>query len=245
MTHPGIAAGLLTGVGGSALRLDPRTKLVLMVVLNVLLLAGSSNPDALWALPALATIPAVLLLTVGAWVASLTYATLTAAALAVEASPLVFTGVAGIAVGSLIGIVLRIGPSLALGYYIMRGTTVAEFIAAMERARVPRVIVIPLSVVFRFLPTVAEESRSISDAMRMRGLTARAVVSNPVALLEYRFVPLLASLVRSGDEVSAAALTRGLGGPNRRTTIALIGMRPLDWLVLAIVAIITGFHLLS
>lgn len=36
-------------------------------------------------------------------------------------------------------------------------------------------------------------------------------------MLEYRLVPLMVSVVKIGDELSAAALTRGLGAPVKRT----------------------------
>ena len=45
----------------------------------------------------------------------------------------------------------------------------------------------------------------------------------PTAILEYRIIPLMMSVVKIGDELSAAALTRGLGGLKHRTTIANIG----------------------
>ena len=41
--------------------------------------------------------------------------------------------------------------------------------------------------------------------------------------VEYRLVPLMVSVVKIGDELSAAALTRGLGAPVRRTNVCQIG----------------------
>lgn len=70
--------------------------------------------------------------------------------------------------------------------------------------------------------------------MRMRGIGLGGRTRNPITLLEYRFVPLLMSLVRIGDELSAAALTRGLGGPNRRSVVCRIGLGRPDVLVLAL-----------
>ena len=44
------------------------------------------------------------------------------------------------------------------------------------------------------------------------------------------------SVVRIGDELSASALTRGLGGPDRRTNIATVGFSVWDAVFAAIVA---------
>lgn len=59
----------------------------------------------------------------------------------------------------------------------------------------------------------------------MRGIGIRR---SPVAMLEYRMVPLIVSVVKIGDELSAAAVTRGLGGNNKRTNYCQIGFKPWD-----------------
>lgn len=98
---------------------------------------------------------------------------------------------------------------------------------------------IPMSVIFRFFPTIGEENAAISDAMRMRGI--RFGGKHPGRMLEYRLIPLMISVVKIGDELSAAALTRGLGAPVRRTDICRIGFHVQDVLMMAVCA--AGFVL--
>ena len=43
------------------------------------------------------------------------------------------------------------------------------------------------------------ESRSIKEAMRMRGVGIKSLGGNPTALLEYRLVPFLMSVVKIGN----------------------------------------------
>ena len=62
--------------------------------------------------------------------------------------------------------------------------------------------------------------------MRMRGI--RFGGKKPGKMIEYRLVPLLVCCVKIGDELSAAALTRGLGAPIRRTNVCRIGLRAQD-----------------
>lgn len=38
-------------------------------------------------------------------------------------------------------------------------------------------------------------------------------------MLEYRLIPLMMSIAKIGEELSAAALTRGLGGLKKRTCL--------------------------
>ncbi len=51
-------------------------------------------------------------------------------------------------------------------------------------------------------------------------------------MIEYRLVPLMVSVVKIGDELSAAALTRGLGAPVKRTNICKIGFRVQDIVII-------------
>ena len=83
-----------------------------------------------------------------------------------------------------------------------------------------------MSVIFRFFPTISEEYQAIRDAMKMRGI--RFGGKNPFLMLEYRLVPLMVSVVKIGDELSAAALTRGLGAPVKRTNVCQIGFHVQD-----------------
>lgn len=116
-------------------------------------------------------------------------------------------------------------PCLVTGAYIVNTTTVSAFIAAMQRMHIPQKITIPFVVLFRFFPTIAEEYRSIQDAMRIRGVGAK---NGPIAMLEYRLVPLMISIVKIGDDLSAAAATRGLGDGEKRTSVCEIGFGATD-----------------
>jgi energy-coupling factor transport system permease protein len=111
---------------------------------------------------------------------------------------------------------------------------VSELMAGLEALRLPRFAVIPAAVVLRFLPTVREESRGVQAAMSVRGLSMGRV--GPLPWLEYRLIPLIVSTVRCGEELSQAALTRGLGRHGRANRVARIGARPADALIWAAMA---------
>lgn len=104
----------------------------------------------------------------------------------------------------------------------------------MQRLRVSEKIIIPMSVMFRFFPTVGEEFSAINTAMRMRGISLGG--GSAGKMLEYRLVPLLTCSAKIGEELSAAALTRGLGGEVKRTNICRIGFRIQDVLFISLCA---------
>ena len=126
-------------------------------------------------------------------------------------------------------------PCFILGKWILTKTEVSEFVAVMWKLRLPQTAIIPLSVVFRYFPTIKEEWASIRAAMKMRGIHIS---------LEHIMVPLLMSAVNVSEELSAAALCRGLDSPEPHTSLVQVRFRFSDVLVwcitgaLAIAAII-------
>ena len=138
----------------------------------------------------------------------------------------------------------RAVPAFVVLYYIATTTKVDEFIAAMGRMHISNKVTIPLTVMIRFFPTVFDESRSISHAMKMRGirLFSLRTLKNPFAILEYRLIPLLVSLTKIGDELSIAASTRGLSPDAKRTCVVPVGFHLQDFVVMVYcVAVVAVF----
>lgn len=231
---------LMAGAATSRLQLDPRTKLILLIVINLIMMGGGIEGAAIIVRPILALIPFTLLLAEGRIKAAFIYLPLYALAAFGEGYVVPHTtGLINLLAIIASGLITRFMPCLIMGYYVVTTTTVSEFTASMERMHVTLKIVIPLSVMFRFFPTVIEEAGAISDSMKIRGVGGIAILKNPVAALEYRVVPLMVCIVKIGEELSAAALTRGLGSPTKRTNICRIGFHWWDF-VLAGVAIIAA-----
>ena len=78
------------------------------------------------------------------------------------------------------------------------GLRIDDLIASLQRLRLPRGLVITIAVVFRYLPTAADEFRKISATMRLRGveLSARNLVLHPGRSLEYVLVPLIIRTIK-------------------------------------------------
>lgn len=128
------------------------------------------------------------------------------------------SGLPNFLVVAICGFFMRFVPGIMMGYITVRTTTVSEFVASMKKLHLPEQIIIPMSVIFRFFPTVVEEYNAIGDAMKMRGI--RFGGGKASAMLEYRLVPVIMCSVKIGEELNAAALTRGLGGRSRGQTSA-------------------------
>lgn len=76
---------------------------------------------------------------------------------------------------------------------------------------------------------------SINDAMRMRDI--RFGGKNAGKMIEYRMIPLLVCSARIGEELNAAAITRGLGGDVKRTNVCQIGFHIQDYVFILVCAV--------
>jgi len=215
------------------LKLDPRTKLYMLLIVSAIVMMSATTPF-LWAIRLTMTaIPLVLLVTEKRYASALRFAVLYAAALLLTFRFLSeeSTGLLKSLLTGYSGIVVQFMPALITAWYVVRTTKIGEFMSAMQKMHVPDGLAISLAVVMRFFPTIKEEYASISDAMRMRGVALGG--GNAAKMIEYRMIPLLFSCVNIGDELSAAAITRGLGGKGKRTSVEVLRLRAFDWLLIA------------
>lgn len=208
-------------------KLDPRTKILVLLIINT-----SAFTSHAWYIMVLAAIIPLSLVSLSrqhciTLVFSLLYlASMSSYVLLIGST----FGTINVIVAMVTGVICRMGPGLLMGYYLLSTTTVSEFIAAMERIHLPKQAIIPLSVMFRFFPTIREEMAAINDAMRMRGMGLGRSKGGVLTNIEYRLVPLLISCVKIGDELSCSALTRGLGSPVKRTNTCDVGLGVYDGL---------------
>lgn len=236
-----------TSIENRGMVLDPRTKLLLLLHMSLFVLGAAGGERVQLLTPFFCAMPALLLVSAKKWKSAIFYV------FACPAAWLIYAHVAPQTTGFLSffllgcsGVLFRFLPTVMMGAYLVSTTTVSEFTAAMQRLRVSEKIIIPLSVMFRFFPTVMDEAASISAAMKMRGIHTGG--KHAGKMLEYRLVPLMTCCVKIGEELSAAALTRGLGGEVRRTNICRIGFHWQDYIVIAICLvpyILWAMHLLG
>ena len=97
---------------------------------------------------------------------------------------------------------------------------------------------VALSITLRYFPTMKEEWTFIKEAMALRGLSTSfpAVLRRPIKTMEYIYVPMLVSASKISDEITQAAVTRGIDHVQRRTCIETVRFSVFDVLVLAVYA---------
>lgn len=231
--------------GQSVSRLDPRTKLLALLVLNALVMRASPT-STLLAVQLLAVL--ALLWEVGGTTAARTgFGCLVCDALSLG-SPFLVAWLEGM--GAPRGMVLAIGTCAAIAFwfarffaafglalYVYRTTRIGQMKAALRAVHLPRVFVDALAVAFRVIPTVGSEAVAIREAMEMRGvdLGIRGVLRHPLVIAERFLVPLLSSIARVADDLASSSVIRGMGGPTRPTS--LTQLRASAWDAAALVCV--------
>lgn len=128
----------------------------------------------------------------------------------------------------------KVYPCGLLSGIVISTTRVNEFLSAMNKAHIPKKIVIPFAVMLRYFPTVREDWHYIKDAMRQRDVSPsfKSFIKNPSMAIECVYVPLLMAASKAADELSIAAVTRGIENPLPRTCLVQIRFRIRDMLII-------------
>lgn len=203
----------------------------LMLIISLISLTGGVTGPSIFIRLILMLMPVILLILIGKYKIGFTCMVIIIAAWYGEA----FVSIEQSQVATLLvfvpsGIITRFLPALVMGYYIFKTTQVEVLILGLERMKLSRKMTIPIAVMFRFIPTIRMESASIKDAMKMRGISLRFAFKKPMQYIEYRVVPLLNSVIKIGNELTIASITRGLNLTHKRSSIMSLEIRWLDWL---------------
>lgn len=223
-----------------SLKLDPRTKLFMVLVVSTVIMM-SATTTIQWVIRIMITmIPIFLLIVEKKYASALRFLFLYTIALVLTLKFLSekSTGLIQSILIGYCGIVVQFLPALITAWYVVRTTKIGELMSAMQKMHVPDGITISLAVVMRFFPTIKEEYASIRDAMKMRGVMLGG--GNAFRMVEYRMIPLLFSCVSIGDELSAAAITRGLGGKVKRTSVVELKLKAADYAFIFIFTLATA-----
>lgn len=116
----------------------------------------------------------------------------------------------------------RMFPCLMVGSLMIQTISLREFIVGMRRLHVPQKLIIPISVTLRYFPAIREEAGYIRDAMRLRNIRGFLKV-------EAMVVPLMVSATGTAEELSAAAVTRGIEDPAEKTSLVELHISVWDW----------------
>jgi len=220
--------------------LDPRTKLLILLLISSIVIA---SPDMHTELVCVGVI-VLTLVGMGAYKQALRSISMYAGMLGVLYICGLFPDNVISAFVLMIAVCFRkLAPPLFFASGMIATTKVGELVSAMQRLHIPKPIVITFAVTLRFFPAAKEEYASIKDAMRLRGIGVSAVnvLTRPLTVLESVLIPMMMRCATIAEELSAATVTRGIESNGRRTSINELKMRAFDWCIAAIFLALTVF----
>lgn len=140
------------------------------------------------------------------------------------------------AILSVIAVQFRTMIPLLMGIFlIVRTTKVNELIATMTKMKTPKPATITLAVTLRYFPAIVEEWSHIREAMRLRPIASaqKNLLKKKIAVsVECYLVPLFIAASKTADELTAAAITRGIENPVQRTCRGYHPFSHIDFLFL-------------
>lgn len=121
----------------------------------------------------------------------------------------------------------KIFPCLIVGTLILQKTPVRELMVALRKWHIPQGLIIPLSVTVRYFPAIKEEIGYIRDAMKLRNI-------HGIQKVECLLIPIMISATTTAEELSAAAVTRGIENPAPKTSMIVMRFGIQDYVFLII-----------
>lgn len=196
-------------------QLDVRTKLLLVVLANVLVINGMKDASLLLKETLFISLFIILMLIRKRFKAAIIYSLLFLLLVTVSylgqqpSSGPMLTRLAAFFWGG-----VRFYPGVMAGAYLIHSSSASMLFQACDQLRLPRQLSIPFVVTLRFIPHFAQEFKTVMKMFRLR----RSTFSWPQRLrLDNYVLPLLNTAIKSAEDLSKAAYARGLSVTNQRT----------------------------
>lgn len=211
-----------------SLRLDPRAKLYLLILSNLTLFLHISLTAEI--------ILVILLLSLyflsGKVKSGIRMTVLYTALIGIDVLVIPIADGLLLNILSLLSVGIRMMlPCIISGAYAFSTTTVGEMVCGLRKLKIPEFIIIPCVTVIRFFPTIAEDYRQIRNAMAFRGIASghMALLRHPAQSMEYILMPLLMNSNSVAQDLSVAAMTKGISLPGQHTSMTELHMSLSDW----------------
>ncbi|MBP3262658.1 energy-coupling factor transporter transmembrane component T [Pseudobutyrivibrio sp.] len=119
-------------------------------------------------------------------------------------------------IGLFIIVIIQSVPCIALASILISKYNSAQLLSALETMRVPRVLVVAVTITLKYIPTFRREFSYITESMRLRGIGF--TWKKPIKSFQYFIIPQLFRCAALAEEVTAAGLVKGIDAPMRRTS---------------------------
>lgn len=215
--------------------LDPRMKLLLLILFTTAACISRSTWVLVWDYILIVGLYMVRRLWKGAYKTGIVFGSLLILGFL---TTLISDGGTKAALGLIIFFLERTAVFFVMGNWMCAKLRISDFSTALQNMHFPKGAGITLTVVFRYLPTVSDEFRSIKNTMKLRGigLNFKNILLHPIKTGEYTMVPLIIRSMKIADELAASAMTRGLDLETKRTSYREVRLKLKDFVAAGVIA---------
>ncbi|MFI3257281.1 MAG: energy-coupling factor transporter transmembrane component T [Spirochaetales bacterium] len=134
--------------------------------------------------------------------------------------------------------VKRMSPIFFAATMLLMTTGTRELIATLYKLGLPKAVNMALCVAIRYFPSFTEDMHHIKKAMRLRNIRG-------IKRITGFYMPILSSASRISDEITEAAITRGIENPCKKTCLYDYRLNGADYVFMALIVAILVCSFLS
>ena len=124
----------------------------------------------------------------------------------------------------------RMLPCILAGVLIVKKCSLREMVAGMRKMHVSQKFIVAISISLRYFPAVKEEIGHIRDAVKLQNIPFSR-------RFECFVVPVMISATNTAQEISAAAVTRGIDNPAKKTSTVNVKFCLYDYICMCFFAL--------
>lgn len=125
----------------------------------------------------------------------------------------------------------KIFPCIMAGTLVYKTVTVRGIAGVFRKFKFPENFILAFMITYRYFPTLKHDINCVRESMKIREIS---IINN----MDMFIVPIINSAIDMSEELSKAAVTRGVENPCRKSTIIDFRFTVLDVLVIAMIFVI-------
>lgn len=123
-------------------------------------------------------------------------------------------------------------PCIYSGVLLCSTTTPAKTVASLRKMKTSEKVIIPISVLMRFFPTLWQEIIHIHNAMKIRGfLNFGTIIKNPSITFERYIIPILMSTSSTANDLAVSAICKGVENNGQHTCLEKVKLTVFDFFI--------------
>lgn len=141
---------------------------------------------------------------------------------------------------------------ICAGIILVASSKVSELITFLRKIKLPKNMIIVMAVIFRFFPVIIGDYRLIKNSLKMKGIGISRFyyLLHPWRFLEYVFVPYVIISTNTANELAISCMCRGIESNKKATTIQILKFKLIDYIfiifmILLLIAVCLKKEILS